>query len=231
MKKILTSALLSATILGAGLVVSSNVNAATVDQKATTNTDVKFVGGTDPIDPVDPTDPTKPTKPTDPGTGNQGPLAIIYATKDISFGQDNKITATKATLTADKNIAVEVGDVRGNNAGWALSVKSDQLSDGATTAPKVLKGAVISLAEGASVVANSGTSVKATTKALSDTITGGVVLDAAGIIKDTGESQGSGINVDTIAKDGITLTVPAGSATADVAYKSVLTWTLSDVPA
>lgn len=239
MKKVLTSTLLSATILGAGLVVSSNVSAETVKEGAQTATAVQFVGGTDPVTPVDPTDPEKPVdpdNPDNPGTGNPGPLSIAYATKSISFGDSNKITATKYELGAKQDVTVEVGDVRGNNAGWALSVKSDQLSDGDKTNPQVLKGAAISLGSGtgSSFVANGGTSVGATKSVIDDTTTGGVVLNAAGVIKDgpnKGESQGSGLNVDTIKQNEIMLTVPANAATADVAYKSTLNWTLSDVPA
>ena len=233
MKKILTSTLLSATILGAGLVVSSNVNADNVKEGAQTKTAVQFVEGTGPIDPVDPTDPENPpVDPSNPGTGNPGPLSIVYATKDISFGMDNKITAAGYSIKAHDDIAVEVGDIRGNNKGWALSVKSDQFSDGATTNPQVLKGAVISFVAGESFVANNDTSLAATTVDVIDTTVGGVPLKADGVVKEgahKGETQGAGLNVDTIAKEKITLTIPANSAAADVAYKSTLNWTLSDV--
>ncbi|MCZ2493109.1 WxL domain-containing protein [Dellaglioa carnosa] len=233
MKKLLTSTLLSATVLGAGLVASSNVNADDVKEGASTATAVQFVGGTDPIKPVDPTNPTNPTDPGDGGgTGNPGPLSIVYATKDISFGADNKITAAGYSIKAHDDIAVEVGDIRGNNKGWALSVKSDQFSDGATTNPQILEGAVISFEPGSSVVANGGTSLAATTDIVKDTTVGGVPLKADGVVKDganKGKTQGAGLNVDTIAKDKITLTIPANSAAADVAYKSTLNWTLSDV--
>ncbi|KRK45458.1 WxL domain-containing protein [Dellaglioa algida] len=222
MKKVLTSALLSATALGAGLVISGNVSAADAIKGAATTTGVQFVAddGSQVIPPVDPTDPTKPVDPTDPGTGNEGNLAIVYATKAISFGDKNVITASTVNLKADKDVVVEVGDVRGTNAGWDLSVKSDQLTDGKTN---TLTGAQLGLAAGKNVVANGGTSVAATTAALADTTTGAVVLNA---VKDTG----SGINVDTIAKDGVTLTIPAGIAKADVAYASTLTWSLAAAP-
>ncbi|MDK1717503.1 WxL domain-containing protein [Dellaglioa algida] len=234
MKKLLTSTLLSATVLGAGLAVSSNVNAADQAPKpASTNTSVQFVKGTGPIGPVNPTDPG------DGGggeTGNGGALSIVYATKDLSFGADNEIGTGVLTLHGDKNVVLQVGDIRGNNAGWALSVKSDQLSDGDKTNPQVLGGAKISFSSGtgSSDVANGGTSVAATKNRLDDTTVGGVVLNAVGVIKDgdhKGENQGSGINVDTIKKDEITLSVPSTSVTAGVAYKSTLNWTLSDVPA
>ena len=222
MKKVLTSALLSATILGAGLVISGNVSAADAIKGAATTTGVQFVAddGSQVIPPVDPTDPTKPVDPTDPGTGNEGNLAIVYATKAISFGDKNVITASTVNLKADKDVVVEVGDVRGTNAGWDLSVKSDQLTDGKTN---TLTGAQLGLAAGKNVVANGGTSVAATTAALADTTTGAVVLSAA-------KDAGSGINVDTIAKDGVTLTIPAGIAKADVAYASTLTWSLAAAP-
>ena len=208
------------------MVASSNVKAD--DKKpdpATTTTVVQFKAGDEGqiVPPVNPTDPTKPLKPTDPdypGTGNTGNLSIILATKAISFGDDNVITAGTVNLGADKNVVVEVADVRGTNAGWDLSVKSDQLTDGKTN---TLTGAKIGLAAGKNIVGNDGTSVAATTAALADTTTGAVVLKAV-------KGTGSGINVDTIAKDGVTLTIPAGIAKADVAYASTLTWSLATAP-
>ncbi|MHC9533416.1 WxL domain-containing protein [Dellaglioa sp. L3N] len=220
MKKVLTSALLSATILGAGLAVSGQVSADKVPDPATTTTGVQFKAGDDEtvIPPVDPTKPTDPTDPGDGGTGNTGTLAIIWATKAISFGTENEIKTTEDVLKSDKDVAVEVGDVRGTDVGWNLSVKSDQL----TGDKGELKGAVLSLDAGSNVVA-SGTSAPATTDELKDTTTSGVVLSAV-------EGTGAGVNVNTIAKDGVKLTVPAGSAEADVAYSSTLTWTLASGP-
>ncbi|MHC9536549.1 WxL domain-containing protein [Dellaglioa sp. BT-FLS60] len=219
MKNVLTSALLSATILGAGLAVSGQVSADKVPDPATTTTGVQFKAGDDNtvIPPVDPTNPTDPTDPGD-GTGNSGALAIIWATKAISFGTENEIKTTEDVLPADKDVAVEVGDVRGTDAGWNLSVKSDQL----TGDKGELAGAVLSLDAGSNVVA-SGTSAPATTDELKDTTTSGVVLSAA-------KGTGAGTNVDTIDKAGVKLTVPAGSAEAGVAYSSTLTWTLASGP-
>ncbi|WP_409021977.1 WxL domain-containing protein [Dellaglioa sp. P0083] len=224
MKNVLTSALLSATILGAGLAVSGSVNAADMTP-ASTATGVQFKAGDEGqvIPPVDPTDPTNPTDPGDNGnTGNSGNLAIIYATKAISFGTENEITANTVNLTSDKDVAVEVGDVRGTNAGWTLAVSSKQLANADES--EKLDGAAISLGAGAVSVGNGSTAKHAVSSAIGDTTTSGVVLGATA-------GAGAGINVDNIKNTDVKLTIPAGVAKADIAYASTLTWTLSDTPA
>lgn len=224
MKNVLTSALLSATILGAGLAVSGSVNAADMTP-ATTTTGVQFKAGDGTaIPPVDPTDPTKPVDPgnNDNNTGNSGNLAIIYATKAISFGTDNLITTSALDLKSDTDVAVEVGDVRGTNAGWTLSVSSEQLANADKS--ETLKGAAISLGAGVVSLGNSSTANPALSSAITDTTTSGVVLGAKA-------DAGAGVTVDNIKKENVKLTVPVGSAKADIAYASTLTWTLSDTPA
>ncbi|WP_409021978.1 WxL domain-containing protein [Dellaglioa sp. P0083] len=223
MKKGLTSALLATTILGAGLAVSSHVNAATLAEGASTDASVSFKAGDEGqvIPPVNPTDPTDPTDPGDGGnTGNSGNLAIVYATKTVDFGSDIEIPTKALTVKSAKDLAIEVGDVRGTNAGWALSVQADQFKSGSDE----LTGAVLSTGKGKVVVAEAtaGTTT-AVSNAVTDLTTAGVALNA---VKNTG----SGVTVDTLAAGDISLTVPAGVAKAE-AYSTKMNWTLSDVPA
>ncbi|CAM2895411.1 WxL domain-containing protein [Dellaglioa algida] len=221
MKKLLASALLSATVLGAGLAVSSNANAATLPDGAKTNASVSFKAGdgTKPIDPVDPTDPTKP--PVDPGTDNPGNLAIVYATQNVDFGEDLAIPTQAMVYKSNKMVSLEVGDVRGTDAGWALSVKADDFKSGSD----VLKGAKISIDESkdVSVAGSAAGTVTAVSKAVADATTASVALNAV-------KGTGSGVTIDNLAAGSIKLAVPAGTAKAQ-AYSSTMNWTLSDVPA
>ncbi|MHC9533417.1 WxL domain-containing protein [Dellaglioa sp. L3N] len=236
MKKILTSALLSATILGAGLAISSHVSAATDPKSEKTDGSVTFEAGTDPTKPVDPTDPTDPdVDPDDPdggdgGTGEAGPLEIAYATKTVSFGTDKtvgdgsqddapavKISSDKQTLYANHYVALEVADTRGTAAGWTLNASTSDFTNG----DEVLKGAELAFAPGAVTVANGGdSSTAASASAVTKT---GTALSA-------GVDKGVGLTVDKIAADGATLTIPAGSAKVGT-YTAAVTWTLTDAPA
>lgn len=221
MKKLLASALLSATVLGAGLAVSSNANAATLPDGAKTNASVSFKAGdgTKPIDPVDPTDPTKP--PVDPGTDNPGNLAIVYATQNVDFGENLAIPTKTTTIKSTKMVSLEVADVRGNNAGWALSVKADEFKSGSD----VLKGAKIMIDKSDDVsVPDSAAETKIPVSTpIADASTASVALSAA-------KGTGSGMTIDNLAAGKIKLVVPNGSAAAQ-AYSSTMNWTLSDTPA
>ncbi|MHC9536550.1 WxL domain-containing protein [Dellaglioa sp. BT-FLS60] len=236
MKKILTSALLSATILGAGLAISSHVSAATDPQSEKTDGSVTFEAGTDPTKPVDPTDPDVDPGDGDPdggdgGTGETGPLEIAYATKTVSFGtdktvgdgsQDNapivKISSAKQTLYANHYVAVEVADTRGTAAGWTLNASASDF----TNDDEVLKGAELTFAPGTVTVANGGDQA---TAAKADTVVKtGTALSAV-----AGKDKGVGLTVDKIAAADATLTIPAGSAKVGK-YSAFVTWTLTDTP-
>ncbi|MHC9533415.1 WxL domain-containing protein [Dellaglioa sp. L3N] len=225
MKKVLTSTLLSATILGAGLVVSGNVSAAgNADGSASTDASVSFIPGdpTKPIDPVDPTNPTDPTDPGDPGdTGNTGNLAIVYATDAISFGTDLTIPTSKATtVNAIDMLSLEVGDIRGTNAGWELDVAA---SDFVAKNGDVLTGAKVELGKGDVSVVDAAEGVKTAVS------TGLTENDKAQAVLTAKDGIGSGITVDNIKKTDISLTIPTGVAKAE-SYSSTMNWTLKDAP-
>ena len=221
MKKMLTGALLSATILGAGLAVSSNASAADLAQGAKTDATVSFKAGdgTKPIDPVDPTKP--PVDPDNPGTGNTGNLAIVYASQKIDFGTNFEIPTKEMTYETKKTVSLEVGDVRGTNAGWALSVKAPEFKSGTD----VLTGAqiVIDASDDVSVHEAPVGTVTAVSKGVTVGADASVMLSAA-------KGTGSGITIDNLAAGKIKLVVPAGIAKAQ-AYSTTMNWTLSDVPA
>ncbi|MDK1717504.1 WxL domain-containing protein [Dellaglioa algida] len=237
MKKILTSTLLAATVLGAGLAASGSASAADGKEtsKASTNGSVTFIPGSG----VDPVDPTKPEVPTDPGDGNnggtedKGPLAIVYATDKVSFGlgkiEDKKyvfeskvpVSAKSQDLQGSNFISLQVGDVRGTSAGWILSVSADQF-----TSPTYgeLGGATLTLGEGENVLTGSATGTAAVSAKVDNVIgAGGTVLSAA-------PTTGAGLNADKISANNMTLTIPAGSAKVDT-YTTTLNWSLKDVPA
>ncbi|KRK45459.1 WxL domain-containing protein [Dellaglioa algida] len=224
MKKVITSVLLSATVLGTGLAVSSNANAATLEKGASTNAAVSFKAGDEGqvIPPVDPTDPTKPTDPGDNGnTGNNGNLAIVFATKDVNFGSNLEIPTKALTVKSSDKVSLEVGDVRGTDAGWALSIQADQFKSGSD----VLTGAVLSIdkSDDVKVAEAQPSTVTAVSSAVTDATTASVALNAA-------KGTGSGVTVDNLAAGKIKLVVPAGVAKAQ-AYSTTMNWTLSDVPA
>ncbi|CAM2895483.1 WxL domain-containing protein [Dellaglioa algida] len=239
MKKILTSTLLAATVLGAGLAVSGSASAAdsnsTIPDTANTAGSVTFVPGegTNPIDP-NPTDPD-PTDPGDGGggeTGHNGPLAIVYATKAVSFGLDESkdgnyavsktvpVSAKAQELKGSNFVSLQVGDVRGTSAGWTLSVSANQFK---SVKSGDLVGAALFLGEGDNEFVGGAAGKAATAHELKDAVgAGGTVLDA-------GAGKGAGLNADKIRADKMTLTIPAGSAQAE-AYTTTLNWSLSAVP-
>lgn len=235
MKKILTSTLLAATVLGAGLAVSGSASAAgTETSKASTNGSVTFVPG-EGTDPVDPTNPVDPTDPGDGGggeTGDKGPLAIVYATKAVNFGLDETkdgqyavsqtvpVSAKSQDLKGSNFISLQVGDVRGTSAGWTLSVSANQFTSAKSGE---LAGATLLLGEGTNVLAGGATGTPAVAAQVDNAIgAGGTVLSAA-------PTTGAGLNADKIRADKMTLTIPAGSAQTDT-YTTTLNWSLSDTP-
>ncbi|TWW12601.1 hypothetical protein LABALGNA3A7_14790 [Dellaglioa algida] len=237
MKKILTSTLLAATVLGAGLVVSGSASAADVST-ATTDGSVTFVpgSGTKPIDPN-----PNPTDPGDPGdggigeggTGQTGPLAIVYATKAVSFGLDESkdgnyavsetvpVSAETQELKGSNFISLQVGDVRGTSVGWRLKVSGNQL-----TSAKYgeLKGARLSFEEGENTLVSGTKGTEAVSVPVDN------VFDEAGsTVLSATAGKGAGLNADKIHARSMTLTIPAVAAQADT-YKTTLNWSLEDGP-
>lgn len=197
---------------------------------------VDFVGNTDvipPVNPTDPTDPLKPVKPVNPGT--QGPLSIDYVS-NIQFNQQ-KISGKDSVYYAqldqliDKNgkvgdypSHVQVTDNRGSNAGWKLTVAQAQpFMNGSNK----LDGTVIALMNGTATGTNLHQPTLANQAAIKPDGKAVSVMTAKA-------DSGMGTWVDRFGKDNaeaeksISLFVPAESNKVAGAYKSELTWTLTD---
>ncbi|MDK1725972.1 WxL domain-containing protein [Dellaglioa algida] len=197
---------------------------------------VDFVENTDvtlPVSPTDPTDPVKPVNPVNPGT--QGPLAIDYVS-NVEFKQQqisgkDSVYYAKLDQLVDKNGEigdypnyVQVTDNRGSNAGWKLTVTQAQPF---MNGNNQLDGTVIALMNGTMSGTNrhqpiptSQSEIKPDGQAVSvmtAQVDGGVGTWTERFGKDN-----------TAAKQSISLFVPAESKKMAGAYKSELTWTLTD---
>ena len=213
-----------------------------------------------PVDPVNPDTekPVEPFDPTTPDTGNKpnegttGPLSIDYASS-LDFGK-NKISnkdekyyanpqyffladGSGPDLTNPKPNYVQISDKRGTNAGWALTVKQEtQLTATKETLNKVLDGSEIKLSQN-KAVSNS----KAVTPTAHEVT---LVAGDSSNVMSAAEGQGSGTwlsafgGIEKVEVDGesvdkntaITLTVPGATPQDAVQYKTVLTWTIADLP-
>lgn len=253
-KKIMSVLLL--TILGSGLLAPS-VLAAEGDAQGgeyKSNGLVKFVPDLDPTDPVDPTDPEKPVDPIDPTNpegpelGTAGPLSIDFASS-FDFGE-NKITNKDETYYAraqkfgsydSRPNYVQVSDKRETNAGWTLQVKQEKQFEAADTLNKVLDGAEISLTDS---TANSVTETAApsvhdvalipgqahTLMSAAKNAGAGTWLDYWGVVSTITEKNKESQDVNVDVTKSVTLTVPGKTAKDAAAYRTKLTWTLSDTP-
>lgn len=249
----LSALLLSTLVLGAGTALAAE------EKSYGSNGQIEFIMGEQPVKPVDPTDPTKPVDPVDPtnpggepepGTG--GPLSIDFASS-LDFGK-NEITNDTITYyanpqtfkgdLADETRAnyVQVSDLRGNNAGWTLTVKQNQQFTSETAKKfKVLDGSTIAFSAGK---ANS-----ASAELVTAPTTGDFTLDPAGATSivmsaaaDTGvgtwtntfgiiEDMQVGESEVTVEKNkAIALEIPGATPKEAALYKTTLTWTLTDTP-
>ena len=195
---------------------------------ATSTATVTFTPGTEPTSPVDPDDPSKPLDPPGQGTGEAGPLSIDYL-PDITFGSQSISAAQKVYNANELKPFVQVTDIRGTGAGWNVIAKATAFNDGTGES---LKGSTISFIGGYVISANSS--------AAKPTASTPVVLttdNAESTVLVAAENSGLGTWVDrwyptettASSNDSVTLTVPAGSATAKT-HTSTITWTLADAP-
>ncbi|EOH99076.1 hypothetical protein UAW_01033 [Enterococcus haemoperoxidus ATCC BAA-382] len=185
-------------------------------------------------------------KPGEGETGMVGPLTIDYITK-LNFGAV-KVSGNTTTYHAKlaelklKDIVepkkvpnyVQVTDNRGTNAGWQLQLKQDTQFQAKDANNKVteLTGAQLTLdnptlksTQKGSEFAPLGIKQKLTPGAAAVT----VVNAAAG--KGMGTWHYSLGDTNEQAEKSVSLTIPGDTAKlANVAYKTVLTWTLVDAP-
>ena len=201
--------------------------AATVST-VTSNATVTFTSGTDVNNPVDPDDPSKPLDPPGQGTGEAGPLSIDYV-PNITFGSQTISGSQKVYNASELKPFVQVTDIRGTGAGWNVIAKATAFNDGTNDS---LKGSTISLTGGYALSSNPS--------ATKPTPSNPVVLttdntEATVVVAAENSGLGTWVNrwypTETTAtsNDNVTLTVPAGSATAKT-HTSTITWTLADAP-
>lgn len=237
-----------------------------------TSGDVKFVTGDTGTKPVDPTDPEKPVTPENPDpTDPVKPpvevtkgLSLDFASS-LAFGKQ-KISAKSETYYAhgqkilDGNGAVsgivpnyaQVTDVRGNFAGWTLSVATDgqfrEKGTDITSTPETaaplgtyLTGADLKFSKGvtngtvtpakpsnvnsATFSLNTSDQVLMSAKANEGMGTWTYALGATADYDSSARSQDA-----VAAQSPITLTVPGSTAKKAAAYTTTLIWKLSDTP-
>lgn len=201
---------------------------ATTASSATSSATVTFTPGTEPTSPVDPDDPSKPLDPPGRGTGEAGPLSIDYV-PNITFGSQAISASQKVYNANELKPFVQVTDIRGTGAGWNVIAKASSFNDETGDS---LKGSTISFVGGYVISANSSAS-----KPTASTLVVLTTDNAESTVLVAAENSGLGTWVDrwyptettASSNDNVTLTVPAGSATAKT-HTSTITWTLADAP-
>lgn len=161
------------------------------------------------------------TNKLDFGTHEIDPLKEIVTTANYKDSKNSSNNADISNLWSDRAV-IEVGDVRGTNSGWTLSVSSGSLK---SSNGDVIDGATLAFPTG--TVNNAGKKNNAKPYQLpkidcQDDTAGGTILDAAA-------GEGFGITVDKIDPGQIALTIPANTAKAE-AYSGNLHWSLDAVP-
>lgn len=178
----------------------------------------------------------------EPNSGTSGLLTIDFASS-FDFGTNIISSAkqtyyasaqsysNKGTMTTGPNFA-QVTDNRAGNehTGWKLQVKQDEDFTAVNDANSKLTGATISISNGK--VVNGNGSDKAINPVDNNSVAIGkentTVMSA-----NSGEGIGTWIysmGSQDNADKSVSLTVPASSKINEDAYKTTLTWTLSDTP-
>lgn len=197
------------------------------------------------------TPPTSPggeelEEPGEGGTGMVGPLTIDYITK-INFGPV-KVSGNKAThyaklaeiklkeISEPKKVPnyVQVTDNRGSNAGWQLQLKQDSQFQAKDANNKIseLTGAELAFDNPTLKSAQKGTEFAPL--GIKQKLTPGA---AAVAVVNATSGKGMGTwhyalgDTDEQAPKSVSLTIPGDTAkSTNVAYKTVLKWTLVDGP-
>ncbi|MGE1006176.1 WxL domain-containing protein [Bacillus cereus] len=196
---------------------------------------------TKPVDPVDPKEPVEPIDPTTPDKkpigGTKGPLSLDFASS-LNFGEqvlsskDEKYFAKSQELAdgSQKMNYVQITDNRMKGSSWTLSVKQNgQLKD---EKGRKLDGAKITF-HNAEVVSSTQMPELSLAKDSFD-----ITADSSGatqhvLVGKSGTEESTYIyrfgNEETKGSS-IQLEVPGETIKYAVAYKTTLTWSLSDVP-
>lgn len=149
---------------------------------------------------------------------SEGKLSMSVDSVPLSFGK-SEISAAGATLGASSSPTVTVSDLRGNNAGWSLTVA---------------QGQQFKTNAGDSVLTNAGL------KVASDKISGDSTVNTANTSLNPGTtptmvasaSAGHGNGISQFNFGSSTLIVPDEREAPKLAqgYSTTLTWNLTDAP-
>ncbi|MEC5317123.1 WxL domain-containing protein [Enterococcus casseliflavus] len=229
---LICGALLAPTMLGATV---ANADQQYADAThATTDAIIQFDKDTDPTNPVDPADPTIPVNPVDPTNPNGAELMITYAS-NLDFGthknSETSFSALGDEMTDGTFITpfVSIKDSRGTDrTGWTLTAKID--GDFKDSKDEVLKGAEVTYSN---MYSGSGEATAPTVVTSSVTLT-----DQEQVIAGAGTTNGGGqhsiglgqLDSATNTTNGVTLTVPNGTAINADQYKTTITYNLTADP-
>lgn len=169
-------------------------------------------GGTDPIIPIEPLDP--PAK---------GSLRIDAASAfDFGSLKLGAAASKDVVVPQDKAVGVQVTDLRGSGAGWALTAKIDDLK-GKTTPTNILK-ATISIPKGKISTSADG---DMTMPAVSAALTLG---KAAAPVMTAKKGNGLGVWANDFNGAGslVSIKIPTNAYVDN--YSGNITWSLQDAP-
>lgn len=242
-----------------GIVVSSIVSLGTLTPVLAATTAGESTGQTHITVDVAPGKDIKPVQPDNPNvaatdatnngtdsTTNSGPLALVYVTKALNFGPISlKATGEQtSSVNADaglwnKQMVVEVGDLRGTLAGWQLSVRGSQLvkqdagtraTDAMITGAKVTfknEQVLSSTADTNQKVAMTGAENQAQVNQDETDIQLGTDAGSQTLLK-AAEGTGYGMTTMRVNPNDINLSLPRNAKTGT--FTTDLTWTLNNVP-
>ena len=158
---------------------------------------------------------------------SSGTLSLSVDNTHLSFGKDT-ISAADATLNASTTPTVKVSDLRGTNAGWALTVAQGQQFNTKTDASgSALTNAALTVV---STKVSSDSTVKTGNATLTPgtTTSGTTTNGAAGTVASALAGDGNGISTFTFGSSN--LYVPGATPKLAQGYTTTLTWNLGATP-
>lgn len=162
-----------------------------------------------------------------------GKLSMAVDSVHLSFGQ-SEISADTKLLTASKSPTVTVRDLRGNNAGWSLTVAQGQQFNTKTDASgsELTDAALTVLGTNNSSDSHfsSDSTVNTDNHPLNPgkTANGKTTNGDAKTVASASSGHGNGISQFNFASS--TLNIPITTAKLAQEYTTTLTWTLDDAP-
>ncbi|MEC5317208.1 WxL domain-containing protein [Enterococcus casseliflavus] len=229
---LICGALLAPTMLGATI---ANADQAYPEAgKATTDAIIQFEKDDQPTDPVDPDDPDNPLDPTDPTNPTGAELMITYASK-LDFGTHKNTESSFSALGDEmsdgtfKSPLISIKDARGTErTGWTLTAKID--GDFKDSKGEVLKGAEVTYSN---MYSGNGEATAPTVVTSSVTLTDQEQAIAGADTTNGGGQHSIGLgqlDSATNTTNGVTLTVPNGTAINADQYKTTITYNLTADP-